>query len=63
MLHTLAAAASPREIWWLYGARDRREHPFADETRTLLKALPHSRSYIYYSAPHPEDAAPGQLAR
>jgi len=55
MLHTLAAAASPREIWWLYGARDRCEHPFADETRTLLKALPRSRSYIYYSAPHAED--------
>jgi len=55
MLHTLAAAASPREIWWLYGARDRREHPFADETRTLIRALPSSRSYICYSAPHPED--------
>jgi ferredoxin-NADP reductase/MOSC domain-containing protein YiiM len=55
MLHSLAAAASPREIWWLYGARDRREHPFADETRTLLKALAHSRSYVCYSAPGPED--------
>jgi ferredoxin-NADP reductase/MOSC domain-containing protein YiiM/ferredoxin len=57
MLHALAAAASPREVWWLYGARDRREHPFADETRTLLKAVPHSRSYIYYSAPDPRDRA------
>jgi ferredoxin-NADP reductase/ferredoxin len=55
MLHVLSAASSPREVWWLYGARDRREHPFADETRTLLKALPHSRSYICYSAPDPED--------
>ncbi len=55
MLHALAAAASPRNIWWLFGARDRREHPFADETRTLLKALPHSHSHICYSAPAPED--------
>lgn len=55
MLHTLAATASPREIWWLYGARNRTQHPFADETRTLLKAVPRSRSYIYYSAPYPED--------
>ena len=29
MLHALAAEASPREIWWLYGARNGREHPFA----------------------------------
>ena len=57
MLHALAAAGSPREVWWFYGARDRREHPFADETRTLLKALPHSHSYIYYSAPDPDDRA------
>jgi ferredoxin-NADP reductase/MOSC domain-containing protein YiiM/ferredoxin len=57
MLHALAAAASPREIWWFYGARDRREHPFAAETGTLLKALPQSRSCICYSAPGPEDRA------
>jgi ferredoxin-NADP reductase/MOSC domain-containing protein YiiM/ferredoxin len=57
MLHALAAAASPREVWWLYSARDRREHPFADESRMLLKVLPHSRSYICYSAPGPRDRA------
>ena len=55
MLHTLAAEASPREVWWLYGARDRREHPFAEETRTLLKALAHGHSHIRYSSPGPED--------
>ncbi|HUK59229.1 MAG TPA: MOSC and FAD-binding oxidoreductase domain-containing protein [Stellaceae bacterium] len=57
MLHALAAAASPREIWWLYGARAGREHPFADETRALLKALPGSRRYICYSAPQYDDRA------
>ena len=57
MLHALAAATSPREVWWLYGARDRREHPFAEEMRVLLKALPHSHAHICYSLPRPEDRA------
>jgi ferredoxin-NADP reductase/MOSC domain-containing protein YiiM len=55
ILHALAAQASTREIWWLYGARSRREHPFAEETRGLLKVLPRSHSHIRYSAPDPED--------
>jgi len=57
MLHALAAVASLREVWWLYGARDHREHPFGEEMRTLLKALPHSHSHICYSLPGPEDRA------
>jgi len=57
MLHELAADASPREVWWLYGARDRREHPFAEEMRALLKALVHSHSRICYSSPRLEDRA------
>ncbi|MGH9616601.1 MAG: MOSC domain-containing protein [Acidobacteriaceae bacterium] len=55
MLHALASAASSREVWWLYGARNGQEHPFARESRGLLKALTHSRSYIAYSRPRPED--------
>jgi ferredoxin-NADP reductase/MOSC domain-containing protein YiiM len=55
MLHALAAEASTREIWWLYGARNGREHPFAEETRGLLKALAHQHSHICYSAPDPGD--------
>ena len=55
MLHALAAAASSREVWWLYGARSRKEHPFAEETRTLIKALVHGRSHVCYSSPDPED--------
>ena len=55
MLHALAAEASPREVWWIYGARNGSEHPFAAETRTLLKALPRSHSHICYSSPGPED--------
>jgi ferredoxin-NADP reductase/MOSC domain-containing protein YiiM/ferredoxin len=55
MLHALAARASPREVWWLHGARDGREHPFAEEAKTLLKALGHGHRHIRYSAPDPGD--------
>ena len=54
MLHALAAGASSREIWWIYGARDGGEHPFAAETRTLLEALPRGHSHIRYSSPVPK---------
>ena len=55
MLHALAAERSAREIWWLHGARSGREHPFAEEVRGLLKALPHCHSTVCYSAPDPQD--------
>jgi ferredoxin-NADP reductase len=55
MLHALAAQASPREIWWLHGARAGHEHPFAEEAKTLLDALPHGHRHIRYSAPDPDD--------
>lgn len=55
MLHALAAEASPREIWWLYGTRSGREHPFAKETRGLLNSLTHCHSYVCYSSPDRDD--------
>jgi MOSC domain-containing protein YiiM/ferredoxin-NADP reductase len=55
MLHALAAEDSKREIWWLYGTRNGREHPFAAESRGLLKRLAHGHSHICYSAPAAED--------
>lgn len=51
MLHSLAAAGARREIWWLFGARNGAEHPFARESRALLQKLPNVRSYIAYSQP------------
>jgi ferredoxin-NADP reductase/MOSC domain-containing protein YiiM len=51
MLHALAAAKSQREVWWIYGARNRVEHPFAEESRSLLKQLSRGREYIVYSKP------------
>jgi ferredoxin-NADP reductase len=55
MLHALTAEQTRREIWWIYGARNSSEHPFAAEVRELLKTLPGSRSHIRYSAPKPTD--------
>ncbi len=51
MLHALAAEKSEREIWWIYAARNGADHPFAKESRALLKQLSHARSYIVYSQP------------
>lgn len=67
MLHALAVEASTREILWLCGAHSGREHPFAEETRSLLKALTRSHSHIRYSWPDAEDRpnvdfdAPGRV--
>jgi ferredoxin-NADP reductase/MOSC domain-containing protein YiiM len=67
MLHSLAAESSQREIWWIYGARNRADHPFAEESRSLLKQLSHGRGYIVYSKPAATDQvaadfdAPGHI--
>jgi ferredoxin-NADP reductase/MOSC domain-containing protein YiiM/ferredoxin len=53
MLHSLSSAASRREVWWIYGARNKAEHPFAKESRELLQTLVNSRSHIVYSKPNP----------
>jgi ferredoxin-NADP reductase len=55
MLHALAAQASPRPVWWIYGARNRLDHPFAQEARALLARLPHGRSHVQYSRPDATD--------
>jgi ferredoxin-NADP reductase/MOSC domain-containing protein YiiM len=49
MLHSLASTRSTREVWWLCGARNRAEHPFARECDELLRQLPRSCRYIAYS--------------
>src|SRR5262249_36451401 len=67
MLHSLAAEKSTRQVWWLYGARNREDHPFAQESRDLVQALSRGRRQVLYSRPGPEDHvgvdfdAPGRL--
>jgi ferredoxin-NADP reductase/MOSC domain-containing protein YiiM len=57
MLHSLATTGtdSTREVWWCYGARNGREHPFAAEARALLNRLPRSHAFIVYSRPEDTD--------
>jgi ferredoxin-NADP reductase len=55
MLHALAAERSPREVWWLHGARSAAEHAFADESRALLGQLPNAHRVVCYSDPGPDD--------
>lgn len=55
MLHGLAAERSERQVWWIYGARDRASHPFAEESRSLVRQLSRGRSYIVYSRPAATD--------
>ncbi len=55
MLHVLAAEKSQRQVWWIYAARNRANHPFAQESRSLLERLPGGRSYIVYSRPDARD--------
>jgi ferredoxin-NADP reductase/MOSC domain-containing protein YiiM len=67
MLHTLAAEKSQREVWWIYGTRNRADHPFAEESRSLLKQLSRGRGCIVYSRPTAGDQigadfdAPGHI--
>ncbi len=55
MLQALAEAHSDREIWWLHGARNSRDHSFAAEARAVLDSLPNARAHVYYSRPGPDD--------
>jgi ferredoxin-NADP reductase/ferredoxin len=56
MLCSLASAASGREVWWLYGARNRESHPFALDVRRLVASLARGRSHVCYSRPTAGDA-------
>jgi ferredoxin-NADP reductase/MOSC domain-containing protein YiiM len=55
MLHALSAAGSLREVWWIYGARNRAEHPFARESRGLVEAMANGRRHVVYSKPGVDD--------
>ncbi|HXD63210.1 MAG TPA: MOSC and FAD-binding oxidoreductase domain-containing protein [Solirubrobacteraceae bacterium] len=56
MLQALADAGATREVWWVQGARDGREHAFGAEVERLLAALPHAHRIISYSRPDPGEA-------
>jgi ferredoxin-NADP reductase len=55
MLHALADTRSRRDVWWLHGARNRAEEPFAAESRSLLARLASGHQHICFSRPAPDD--------
>jgi ferredoxin-NADP reductase/MOSC domain-containing protein YiiM/ferredoxin len=57
MLQALAHEHSDRQVWWLHGARNGREHSFAAEARALVASLPNARARVYYSRPGSKDLA------
>jgi ferredoxin-NADP reductase/MOSC domain-containing protein YiiM len=63
MLHQLAAARSPREVWWIHVARDVSQHAFADEARRLLRSLPRAHERIFFTSPDAEPAPAGPILR
>jgi ferredoxin-NADP reductase len=44
-----------RDIWWLHGARNRAEEPFAAESASLLTTLARGHRHVCYSHPGPDD--------
>jgi len=67
ILDAMAAARSPREVWWLHGARRGAEDAFAAEARALVARLANGHLHVRYSRPAPDDRlgrdydAPGRL--
>jgi len=57
MLQALAEQHSDRVIWWLHGARNRREESFAAEVRDLAATLPNVHMHVCFSRPGPDDTA------
>jgi ferredoxin-NADP reductase len=55
MLQAVAATRSRREVWWIHGSRNGREHAFRAEVRELLKLLPNGFSHVRYSRPDARD--------
>jgi ferredoxin-NADP reductase/MOSC domain-containing protein YiiM len=55
ILDWLVRERSPREVWWLHGARCGAEHAFASEAKTLVVRLPHGHLHVRYSRPSPDD--------
>jgi ferredoxin-NADP reductase/MOSC domain-containing protein YiiM len=57
MLHELAAAHSPCDIWWIHTARDAGQHAFAGEAHELLQSLPNAHERIFYTSASAEPPA------
>ena len=55
MLARLVETRSTREVHWIHGARNGREHPFREEARELVHALRDGHAHVRYSSPDDRD--------
>lgn len=55
MLYAVVFGQTHRDVWWIYGARSRAEHPFANDVRSLLASLAHVHAHTRYSRPGAKD--------
>lgn len=53
--NTLLSRPTSREIWFLYGLRNGREHVMAEHLRTLARDNPNLRLHVCYSQPDETD--------
>lgn len=49
MAHALAAANSPRQIWWLHTTQDIATQAFSTEVTALLDSLPDAHQRVFYT--------------
>ena len=49
MAHALAAAKSPRQIWWLHTTQSSATLAFAAEVTALLDSLPDAHQLVFYT--------------
>jgi ferredoxin-NADP reductase/MOSC domain-containing protein YiiM len=63
MLAELAAAASPRAVWWIHVARDEDHHVFAAEAHDLIGRLADGHEHTFHTAtePRPDASSLGAL--
>jgi ferredoxin-NADP reductase/MOSC domain-containing protein YiiM len=55
MLRTLAKHHDGRQVWWIHGARNGKEHAFRQEADGLLAELPGAHRITAYSRPGADD--------
>jgi ferredoxin-NADP reductase len=49
MAYALAAAKSPRQVWWLHTTQDIGTHAFSTEVTALLDSLPDAQQHVFYT--------------
>ncbi|MEK9723806.1 MAG: 2Fe-2S iron-sulfur cluster-binding protein [Rhodospirillaceae bacterium] len=56
MLQAVAESGAARDVWFVHGARNGREHAFGADVRAIAAAHPNIRVHVCYSRPDDADA-------